>query len=64
MWLPSGFKITQESRHYVEIGRDSPIFMSEADEIYDNGYQVVSLATQSFSPHYVVTLLKVPPCGS
>ncbi len=64
MWLPRGFEVTQEGRHYVEIGRDNPIYMSEADELYDKGYQVVSMATQSFSPHYIVTLLKVTPCGS
>lgn len=64
MWLPSGFEVTQEGRHYVEIGRNHPMFMSEADELYERGYQVVCMGTQSFSPYYVITLLKVKPCGS
>lgn len=72
MWLPDGFEIEQESKYYAQIVGDRPMSINDADKLFEDGYQLISMDHRDagvliYKPIYTISIFKwreAKKCGS
>lgn len=72
MWLPEGFRLDQESKYYAQIIGDRQMQMPDADRMFEDGYQMISMdyrdaGIMTYKPVFTISLFKwreAAKCGS
>lgn len=72
MWLPDGFKLDQEGKYYAQIIGDRPISITDADRLFEDGYQLISMDHRyagilTYKPVFTISIFKwreAKKCGS